>query len=118
MTRRAVVCGAGGFIGSHLVRRLLDDGYWVRGVDVKLPEWTPSPADDFVMADLRDPSGVDAAFADGVDEIYQLAADMGGMGFINSAETEIMRNSMLVNLNVVDGAARFGIERYFLASSV
>lgn len=118
MTRRAVVCGAGGFIGSHLVRRLLDDGYWVRGVDLKQPEWSSSPADDFVVADLRDPDAMTSALAGGVDEVYQLAADMGGMGFIHSAETEIMRNSMLVNLNVVDAAARAGVDRYFLASSV
>ena len=118
MTRRAVVCGAGGFIGSHLVQRLADDGYWVRGVDLKQPEWSPSAADDFLVADLRDPAQVARALDGGVDEVYQLAADMGGMGFIHSAETEIMRNSMLVNLNVVDGAARAGVERYFLASSV
>lgn len=118
MTKRAVVCGAGGFIGSHLVQRLVADGYWVRGVDLKTPGWTASPADEFVIADLRDPVGVDAAMAGGVDEVYQLAADMGGMGFIHSAETEIMRNSMLVNLNVVDAAARAGVERFFLASSV
>ncbi len=118
MTRRAVVCGAGGFIGSHLVRRLKQDGYWVRGVDVKEPEWSTSAADDFVLADLRDTAGVDAALAGGAEEVYQLAADMGGMGFIHSAEIDIMRNSMLVNLNVVDGATRAGVERYFLASSV
>jgi len=117
VTNRAVVCGAGGFIGSHLVRRLRADGYWVRGVDLKEPEWTPSAADEFVVADLRGVEAATGALA-GVDEVYQLAADMGGMGFIHHAETEIMRNSMLVNLNVVEAAARHGVGRFFLASSV
>ena len=117
MTKRAVVCGAGGFIGSHLVRRLAADGYWVRGIDVKEPEWTPSAADEFVVGDLRDIETAVNALAK-VDEVYQLAADIGGMGFIHSAETEIMRNSMLVNLNAVEAAARNGTARFFLASSV
>jgi GDP-D-mannose 3',5'-epimerase len=123
MTRTAVVCGAGGFIGTHLVRRLKADGYWVRGVDITAPDWGPSDADDFVIADLRDR---DAAFSaltlpadmGGLDEVYQLAADMGGMGFIHSAETDIMRNSMLVNLQTIDAAVEAGVGRYFLASSV
>jgi len=89
----------------------------VRGVDLKEPEWTPSAADEFVVADLRGVEAATGALA-GVDEVYQLAADMGGMGFIHHAETEIMRNSMLVNLNVVEAAARHGVGRFFLASSV
>ena len=118
MTKRAVVCGAGGFIGSHLVQRLVDDGYWVRGVDIKHPEWTASPAHEFVVADLREPQAATAALNGDIHEVYQLAADMGGMGFIHNAETQIMHNSMLINLNVVEAAATAGVERYFLASSV
>ena len=110
--RRALVCGAGGFIGGHLVRRLKDDGYWVRGVDIKEHEFTPSSADEFLVLDLRDAGQAQQALAPGeaaggpLDEVYQLAADMGGMGFIHSAECEIMHNSALVNLNVIAAAAR------------
>ena len=118
MTKRALVCGAGGFIGSHLVGRLVADGYWVRGVDIKQPEWSSSHADEFVVVDLRDPDSAATALMGGFDEVYQLAADMGGMGFIHSAETQIMHNSMLVNVNVVEAAANADVDRYFLASSV
>jgi len=118
VTKRAVVCGAGGFIGSHLVQRLVNDGYWVRGVDIKHPEWNASAAHEFIIADLREPEAASAALNGAIDDVYQLAADMGGMGFIHQAETQIMHNSMLINLNVVDAAANAGIERYFFASSV
>jgi GDP-D-mannose 3',5'-epimerase len=119
--KRALVCGAGGFIGSHLVERLKREGYWVRGADQKLPEFSPTAADDFVLSDLREPGacrGVLVLSSSSVDEVYQLAADMGGMGFIHSAECEIMRNSALININMIDAAARAGIGRYFFSSSV
>src|SRR5882672_401614 len=119
--KRALVCGAGGFIASHLVRRLKQEGLWVRGVDLKRPEFGPSAADDFQLLDLREKNACEAALslsAGGFDVVYQLAADMGGMGFIHSAECDIMRNSALININMVHAAARAGIKRYFFSSSV
>jgi len=122
--KRALVCGAGGFIGSHLVKRLRADGYWVRGVDIKHPEFSDTAADEFCVLDLRDLVSCQAALqlGDGptaqFDAVYQLAADMGGMGFIHSAECEIMRNSALINLNMSHAAAASGVKRYFLSSSV
>ena len=91
--KRALVCGAGGFIGSHLVRRLKKEGYWVRGVDLKYPEFSKTEADEFIKGDLRNLSIVDVC-VDGVDEIYQLAADMGGADFIFTGlnDSEIMHN--------------------------
>src|SRR5437016_7886513 len=120
MTKTAVVCGAGGFIGSHLVTRLKNEGYWVRGVDIKRTEFSPSKADDFLLADLRQETACRAALdirGKKPDEVYQLAADMGGMGFIHTAECEIMRNSALVNINIVSAAAEAGVSRYFFSSS-
>lgn len=118
----AVVCGAGGFIASHLVKRLKRDGYWVRGVDMKLPEFAATEADEFCLLDLRDMDQCRQALvpADGprIDEVYQLAAEMGGMGFISTAECEIMRNSALINVNMPQAAAEAGVSRYFLSSSV
>jgi nucleoside-diphosphate-sugar epimerase len=116
--KRAVVCGAGGFIGAHLARRLVADGYWVRGVDLGEPEFAPSAAHDFAVADLRDPAQCVEALGGGFDEVYQLAADMGGMGFIHAAECEIMRNNVLINVNMVDAAAAAQVSRYFYSSSV
>ena len=119
--KRALVCGAGGFIASHLVKRLVKDGYWVRGADQKLPEYSPTAAAEFLQLDLRERDACRAALAlpsGSFDEVYQLAADMGGMGFIHSAETEIMRNSALINLNMIDAAAHAGARRYFFSSSV
>jgi nucleoside-diphosphate-sugar epimerase len=116
--KRALVCGAGGFIGAHLARRLVADGYWVRGVDLGEPEFAPSAAHDFAVADLRDPAQCAEALGGGFDEVYQLAADMGGMGFIHAAECEIMRNNVLINVNMVDAAAAAQVSRYFYSSSV
>jgi nucleoside-diphosphate-sugar epimerase len=118
--KKALVCGAGGFIASHLVKRLKKDGYWVRGVDLKHPEFSPSAADDFRVLDLRDEKNCRAAVKapEGVfDEVFQLAADMGGMGFIHSAECEIMRNSALINIHMVHSSANAGVKRYFFSSS-
>lgn len=117
---KALVCGAGGFIGGHLVTRLKEEGHWVRGVDIKDHEFGPSPADEFLRLDLRDADQCrqGLAVAGGFDEVYQLAADMGGMGFIHRAECEIMRNSALVNVNMVDAASQAEVGRYFLSSSV
>ena len=119
--KTAVVCGAGGFIGSHLVKRLKAEGYWVRGVDIKRPEFARSAADEFKVLDLRLPKNCVKAIAlenGAVDEVYQLAADMGGMGFIHSAECEIMHNSVLINVHMTHAAANAGVKRYFFSSSV
>ena len=119
--KRALVCGAGGFIGGHLVKKLKQQGYWVRGVDIKEHEFTRLPADEFSVLDLREAKQAEASLAlpgEGFDEVYQLAADMGGMGFIHSAECEIMRNSALINVNMTHAAASAGVARYFFSSSV
>lgn len=120
-TKRALVCGAGGFIASHLVTRLQREGYWVRGVDQKMPEFSATRANDFIIGDLRDPTTCEAALhgtAGRFDEVYQMAADMGGMGFIHTAECEIMRNSALININMIDAAVHAAVPRYFFSSSV
>jgi nucleoside-diphosphate-sugar epimerase len=119
--KRAVVCGAGGFIGGHLVKKLKREGYWVRGVDIKNHEFCPTAADEFLLLDLRDEHNCQAALranSEGFDEVYQLAADMGGMGFIHSAECEIMHNSALINIHMTRAAATMGVPRYFFSSSV
>jgi nucleoside-diphosphate-sugar epimerase len=114
-----LVCGAGGFIGSHLVRRLRSEGAWVRGVDLKLPEFGTTEADDFVMGDLRDPRLVDSIFDRRFDEVYQLAADMGGAGFVFTGENDadILHNSAAINLNMLDTARRNPPGRIFYSSS-
>ena len=119
--QRALVCGAGGFIGGHLVTRLKAEGYWVRGVDIKEHEFAQSAANEFCVLDLRLPEDAAAAVTlpDGTfDEVYQLAADMGGMGFIHTAECEIMHNSALINIHMTHAAANAGVPRYFFSSSV
>lgn len=121
MSKTALVCGAGGFIGSHLVKRLKRDGAWVRGVDLKRPEFSATAADEFLLLDLREEANCRAAVAgpqgSAFDEVYQLAADMGGMGFIHAAECEIMRNSALINIHMTHAAAGSGVKRYFFSSS-
>ena len=117
----AVVCGAGGFIGGQLVKQLKRHGYWVRGVDIKKHEFASSAADEFLLVDLREEGNCRRALAVGertVDEVYQLAADMGGMGFISRAECEVLRNNALINIHMVQTAAQMGVPRYFFSSSV
>jgi nucleoside-diphosphate-sugar epimerase len=117
--KTALVLGGGGFIGSHLVRRLKGEGFWVRAVDLKLPEFSPTAADDFVKGDLREPALCRDAIDRQYTEIYQLAADMGGAGFVFSGENDadIMHNSALINLNVLEAALRRGSKRIFYSSS-
>jgi GDP-D-mannose 3', 5'-epimerase len=116
--RKALVNGAGGFIGSHLVRRLREEGFWVRGVDLKFPEFSESSAHEFVAGDLRDPRVAEAA-VEGIDDVYQLAADMGGAGYIFTGEHDacVMHNSATINLNTVEAGRHAGVKRFFYSSS-
>ena len=117
--RSALVLGAGGFIGSHLVKRLLREGFWVRGVDLKRPEYSDTDADDFVVGDLREQSVVRDIVDRRFDEVYQLAADMGGAGYIFTGDhdADVMHNSATINLNIVDACHRRNIQRIFYSSS-
>jgi GDP-D-mannose 3', 5'-epimerase len=115
---KAIVCGAGGFIGSWLVEALVAQGWWVRGVDQHRPFFKPTAADEFVIADLRDPKAAKDAIGSGADVVFQLAADMGGMDFIGSAECDIVLNSTRINFNVLEAAAQAKVGTYFLSSSV
>ena len=128
--KTALVLGAGGFIGSHLVKKLKSEGFWVRGVDLKYPEFEKTAADDFIIGDLRDPQIVSKVmFAlnqcslddkeNSFDEVYQLAADMGGAGYIFTGENDanVMHNSALVNLNVAHEATKQNVKRVFYSSS-
>jgi len=117
--KTALVCGAGGFIGSHLVKRLKKDGFWVRGVDLKFPEFSETTADDFVIGDLRDRYVCERVVDRKFDEVYQLAADMGGAGFVFTGENDadIMHNSAMINLNMVDVCYKRNIKRIFYSSS-
>jgi len=116
---KALVCGAGGFIGSQMVKRLKSEGFWVRGVDLKFPEFSPTQADDFAIGDLRDQhfcaSIVDTRFK----EVFQFAADMGGAGFVFTGENDadIMHNSALINLNLLEACHKRNIKRIFYSSS-
>ncbi len=114
--RKVVVAGAGGFIGHHLVRALKARGYWVRGVDLEHPEFEKSPADEFLIADLREPKNCRRA-VDGVQDVYQLAADMGGIGYITAHHADLARSNILINANMLDAARREDVERYLYTSS-
>ncbi len=117
--KQALVLGAGGFIGSHLVKKLKKEGFWVRGVDLKYPEFSPTEADDFVIGDLRNPYLVNYVIDRKFDEIYQLAADMGGAGYIFTGENDanVMHNSATINLNVLDVLKDRGVGKIFYSSS-
>jgi nucleoside-diphosphate-sugar epimerase len=117
--KRILVLGAGGFIGSHLVNRLKQMGHFVIGIDLKLPEFSISQADQFVQGDLREPNICERYITDDLDEIYQLAADMGGAGYLFSGENDfnVMHNSALINLNVAHFAIQAKINRLFFSSS-
>jgi GDP-D-mannose 3', 5'-epimerase len=114
--RRAVVTGAGGFIGHHLVNRLKSEGYWVRGVDVRLPQFEATSADEFQLADLRYFESCCRAVG-GVDDVYQLAADMGGIGYITAHHATLSRNNILINSNMLEAARLAHVGRYLYTSS-
>jgi GDP-D-mannose 3',5'-epimerase len=117
--KTALVLGAGGFIGSHIVNHLKKKGYWVRGVDIKKPEYQETQADDFLIADLREQYNVRTSIDRKFDEVYQLAADMGGAGYINTNlyDADVMHNSATINLNVLDAAHRRLVPQVFFSSS-
>lgn len=117
--QRAMVLGAGGFIGSHLVKKLKSEGFWVRGVDLKFPEFVATSADDFVIGDLRDQFFVRSVFDGYFDEVYQLAADMGGAGYIFTGENDadVMYNSAMINLNIAQACYNRNITNVFYSSS-
>jgi nucleoside-diphosphate-sugar epimerase len=117
--KSALVCGAGGFIGAHLVRRLKREGFWVRGVDLKFPEYRDTEADDFLIGDLREQTVCRAVVDRRFDEVYQLAADMGGAGYIFTGEhdADVMHNSATINLNMADACHKRNISKVFYSSS-
>ncbi|HEY4062611.1 MAG TPA: NAD-dependent epimerase/dehydratase family protein [Puia sp.] len=119
MSKKALVCGAGGFIGGHLVNRLKKEGYWVRGVDIKRNEYGNTNSDEFVLGDLRDPIVCKKVLEGGIDEVYQLAADMGGAGYIFTGEhdADVMHNSALCNINVLAASKDAGVKKIFYSSS-
>jgi nucleoside-diphosphate-sugar epimerase len=117
--KKALVCGAGGFIGGHMVKRLKSEGYWVLGVDLKRHDFTELPADEFILGDLCNPQFVSEIIDSGMDEVYQFAADMGGAGYIFTGDNDadVMHNSACCNLNIVDEAVRKCVGKIFYSSS-
>lgn len=114
--KTALVTGAGGFIGHHLVTRLKNEGYYVVGADIKRPEFAPTDADAFFLTDLRDYVSCVSA-TKGMDEVYNLAADMGGIGYITAHLADIARNNILINVNMLEAAKNAGVKRYLYTSS-
>ena len=117
--KKALVCGAGGFIGARMVRRLKSEGFWVRGIDLKYPPYHETEADDFMIGDLRDSLICRQAADQKFDEVYQFAADMGGAGFvfIGDNDYDIMHNSAMINLNVLEACRLRNTKRIFYSSS-
>jgi GDP-D-mannose 3', 5'-epimerase len=119
MIKKAIVLGGGGFIGGHLITRLKKENYWVRSVDIKYNEFKKSDADEFIIADLRNPTKVDVVIDESIDEVYQLAADMGGSTYINTGEhdSDVMHNSCIINLNVLKTCSQKNVKKIFYSSS-
>ena len=117
--KTALILGAGGFIGGHLERRLKSEGFWVRGVDIKFNEFRTTSADDFMIGDLRDQLFVNSLFDQHFDEVYQLAADMGGAGYIFTGENDanVMHNSAQININILEACRKQNIKNIFYSSS-
>jgi GDP-D-mannose 3',5'-epimerase len=115
--KRVLVTGAGGFIGHHLVGRLKSEGYWVRGADIKVPEYEASAADEFAQVDLRKYDNCLVATRGGIDQVYNLAADMGGIGYITASHADIARNSVLINAHMLEASRLNDVTRFLFSSS-
>jgi nucleoside-diphosphate-sugar epimerase len=115
--KRILVTGAGGFIGHHLVKRLKKEGHWVRGADIKLPEYETSAADEMEVLDLRRIEDCLLATRGNIDEVYNLAADMGGIGYITANHADISRNNILINAHMLDASYKNGVQRFLFSSS-